>query len=84
MGSEGPTRKARSSSWRRRTGMKQVNAASLQVGTVAVLLGAIGMVSLGKAVFLKPPLGVVSFAENLIMAAMGAVMLNGRRPALRP
>lgn len=30
------------------------------------------------------PLGVVSFAENLIMAAMGAVMLAGRCPALRP
>ncbi len=51
---------------------------------MAVLLGAIGMVSLGKAVFLKPPLGVVSFAENLIMAAMGAVMVTGSRPALRP
>jgi len=59
------------------------------VGAVAVWLGAMGMISVGKAVFLdhlalncacvggnsKTPLGVVSFAENLIMAAMGAVML---------
>jgi glutaredoxin len=62
------------------------------VGAVAVLLGAMGMVSVGKAVFIdhlalncacvggnsKTPLGVVSFMENLIMAAMGAVMLAGR------
>jgi hypothetical protein len=62
------------------------------MGAVAVLLGAMGMVSVGKAVFIdhlalncacvggnsKTPLGVVSFAENLIMAAMGAVMLAGR------
>lgn len=68
-----------------------VNTASLLVGAVAVLLGAMGMVSVGKAVFIdhlalncacvggnsKTPLGVVSFAENLIMAAMGAVMLAG-------
>jgi glutaredoxin len=59
------------------------------VGAVAVWLGAMGMVSVGKAVFLdrlalncacvggnsRTPLGVVSFAENLIMALMGAVML---------
>lgn len=59
------------------------------VGAVAVWLGAMGMVSVGKAVFIdhlalncacvggnsKTPLGVVSFAENLIMALMGAVML---------
>ena len=70
----------------------QVNAVSLLVGAVAVLLGAVGMVSVGKAVFIdhlalncacvggnsKTPLGVVSFAENLIMASMGAVMLTGR------
>ena len=70
----------------------QVNAVSLLVGAVAVLLGAVGMVSVGKAVFIdhlalncacvggnsKTPLGVVSFAENLIMASMGAVMLAGR------
>jgi glutaredoxin len=67
-------------------------AASQLVGAVAVWLGAMGMVSVGKAVFSdhlalncacvggnsKTPLGVVSFAENLIMAAMGAVMLAGR------
>ncbi|MEB3361573.1 MAG: glutaredoxin [Synechococcaceae cyanobacterium] len=59
------------------------------VGAVAVGLGAMGMVSVGKAVCIdhlalncacvggnaKTPLGVVSFAENLIMALMGAVML---------
>jgi glutaredoxin len=68
-----------------------VNLATL-VGAVAVWLGVMGMVSVGKAVFIdrlalncacvggnsKTPLGVVSFAENLIMAAMGAVMLAGR------
>ena len=67
-------------------------AAAQLVGTVAVLLGAMGMVSVGKAVFIdhlalncacvggnsKTPLGVVSFAENLIMAAMGLAMLTGR------
>jgi hypothetical protein len=61
------------------------------VGALAVGLGAMGMVSVGKAVFVdhlalncacvggnaKTPLGVVSFAENGIMAAMGAVMLVG-------
>jgi glutaredoxin len=69
----------------------QATAAALVVGAVAVLLGGMGMVSVGKAVFIdhlalncacvggnsKTPLGVVSFAENLIMAAMGAVMLAG-------
>ena len=59
------------------------------VGAVAMGLGAMGMVSVGKAVFIdhlalncacvggnsKTPLGVVSFAENLIMALMGAAML---------
>jgi hypothetical protein len=67
-------------------------AAAQLVGAVAVWLGAMGMVSVGKAVFIdhlalncacvggnsKTPLGAVSFAENLIMAAMGAVMLAGR------
>jgi hypothetical protein len=67
-------------------------AAARAVGAVAVWLGAMGMVSVGKAVFLdhlalncacvggnsRTPLGVVSFAENLIMAVMGAVMLAGR------
>jgi glutaredoxin len=70
----------------------QLSGAQPQVGAVAVWLGAMGMVSVGKAVFIdhlalncacvggnsKTPLGVVSFAENLIMAAMGAVMLAGR------
>jgi hypothetical protein len=69
----------------------QATAAAQIVGAVAVLLGVMGMVSVGKAVFIdhlalncacvggnsKTPLGVVSFAENLIMAAMGAVMLAG-------
>lgn len=66
-------------------------AAAQLVGALAAWLGAIGMVSVGKAVFIdhlalncacvggnsRTPLGVVSFAENLIMAAMGAVMLAG-------
>jgi glutaredoxin len=70
----------------------QGTAALPLVGAVAVGLGAMGMVSVGKAVFLdhlalncacvggnsKTPLGVVSFAENLIMALMGALMLLGR------
>jgi hypothetical protein len=60
------------------------------VGAVAVLLGGMGMVSVGKAVFIdhlalncacvggntRTPLGVVSFAENLIMTLMGAAMLG--------
>ena len=59
------------------------------VGAMAALLGVMGMVSVGKAVFIdrlalncacvggnsRTPLGVVSFAENLIMALMGAAML---------
>jgi glutaredoxin len=58
-------------------------------GATAVLLGAIGLVSVGKAVFIdrlalncacvggnaRVPLGVVSLAENLIMALMGGAML---------
>jgi len=70
-------------------GQPQTGAVARPVGAVAVLLGAMGMVSVGKAVFIdrlalncacvggntKTPLGVVSFAENLIMALMGAVML---------
>ena len=68
-----------------------VGAAQL-VGAVALVLGAMGMVSVGKAVFVdhlalncacvggnsKTPLGVVSFAENLLMTGMGVVMLAGR------
>ena len=59
------------------------------IGATALLLGLMGMVSVGKAVFVdklalncacvggnaKVPLGVVSFSENLLMALMGAVML---------
>ena len=73
-------------------GHSHAHSAAQLLGAVAVLLGAMGMVSVGKAVFIdhlalncacvggnsKTPLGVVSFAENLIMAAMGAVMLAGR------
>lgn len=59
------------------------------IGVAAIVLGAMGIVSVGKAVFIdhlalncacvggnsKAPLGVVSFAENLMMTLMGAVML---------
>jgi len=59
------------------------------VGATALGLGAMGMASVGKAVFrdklalkcacvggnTKVPLGVVSFSENLLMALMGAAML---------
>ncbi|MEB3166576.1 MAG: MauE/DoxX family redox-associated membrane protein [Cyanobacteriota bacterium] len=68
----------------------QPAAAAQLVGAVAAALGAMGMVSVGKAVFIdhlalncacvgghsRTPLGIVSFAENLIMAAMGAVMVQ--------
>jgi hypothetical protein len=71
----------------------QVAAALQLVGGVALLLGVMGMMSVGKAVFIdhlalncacvggnsKTPLGVVSFAENLLMAGMGFVMLFGMR-----
>lgn len=67
----------------------QASTATQPLGAVAVLLGAMGMVSVGKAVFIdhlalncacvggnsRTPLGVVSFSENLIMALMGAAML---------
>jgi glutaredoxin len=67
----------------------EVAGAGRLIGATALLLGAMGMVSVGKAVFVdklalncacvggnaKVPLGVVSFAENLLMALMGAVML---------
>jgi hypothetical protein len=66
-------------------------AAAQLVGAVAVWLGVMGMVSVGKALFIdhlalncacvggnsRTPLGLVSFTENLTMAAMGAVMLTG-------
>jgi glutaredoxin len=59
------------------------------VGATAVVLGGMGMVSVGKAVFIdrlalncacvggnsRTPLGVVSFAENLMMGVMGTLML---------
>jgi hypothetical protein len=59
------------------------------VGVTAMVLGVMGMVSVGKAVFVdhlalncacvggnsRTPLGVVSFAENLIMGLMGLAML---------
>jgi glutaredoxin len=60
-------------------------------GLLALLLGVSGMVSVYKAVVIdklalncacvggnsRAPLGVVSFAENLMMAAMGAGLLVG-------
>lgn len=60
------------------------------IAGLAVALGLAGMVSVGKAVFVdhmalncacvggnsKTPLGLVSFAENLIMAGMGVAMLR--------
>jgi len=69
----------------------ELPAAARLVGATGLLLGAMGMVSVGKAVFLDKlalncacvggnapvPLGVVSFAENLLMALMGAAMLRG-------
>lgn len=59
------------------------------IGVTALLLGVMGMVSVGKAVFVdhlalncacvggnsRTPLGVVSFTENLIMGLMGLAML---------
>jgi glutaredoxin len=69
----------------------ELPAAARLIGATGLLLGAMGMVSVGKAVFLdklalncacvggnaKVPLGVVSFAENLLMALMGTAMLIG-------
>ncbi len=69
----------------------QGSSAPQLVGAVAVGLGAMGMASVGKAVFIdhlalncacvggnsRTPLGVVSFAENLIMTLMGVAMLVG-------
>jgi glutaredoxin len=66
-------------------------AANRAIGVTALVLGAMGMVSVGKAVFVdklalncacvggnaKVPLGVVSFSENLLMALMGAAMVIG-------
>jgi hypothetical protein len=67
----------------------ELPVAARLIGATALLLGLMGMVSVGKAVFVdklalncacvggnaKVPLGVVSFSENLLMALMGAVML---------
>ncbi|SBO44257.1 glutaredoxin [Cyanobium sp. NIES-981] len=67
----------------------QLPVAARLVGATALLLGGMGMVSVGKAVFLdrlalncafvggntRTPLGVVSFAENLIMGLMGGAMV---------
>jgi glutaredoxin len=61
------------------------------IGATALLLGLMGMASVGKAVFVdklalncacvggnaRVPLGVVSFSENLLMALMGAAMVIG-------
>jgi glutaredoxin len=66
------------------------NAARL-IGATALLLGLMGMVAVGKAVFVdklalncacvggnaRVPLGVVSFSENLLMTLMGAAMVFG-------
>jgi len=63
--------------------------AAVPTGLLALLLGVSGMVSVYKAVMVdklalncacvggnsKAPLGVVSFAENLMMAVMGAAIL---------
>lgn len=69
----------------------ELPVAARLIGATALLLGLVGMVSVGKAVFVdklalncacvggnaKVPLGVVSFSENLLMALMGAAMLIG-------
>jgi glutaredoxin len=63
--------------------------AAVPTGGLAVLLGVLGMVSVYKAVVVdklalncacvggnsRAPLGLVSFAENLMMASMGAALL---------
>ena len=63
--------------------------AAAATGLLALLLGLAGMVSVYKAVVIdklalncacvggnsRAPLGVVSFAENLMMAGMGAALL---------
>ncbi len=67
----------------------ELPAVARAIGASALLLGAMGMLSVGKAVFIdklalncacvggnaKVPLGVVSFSENLLMALMGMAML---------
>jgi glutaredoxin len=67
----------------------ELPVAARLIGATALLMGLMGMVSVGKAVFVdklalncacvggnaRVPLGVVSFTENLLMALMGAAML---------
>jgi glutaredoxin len=67
----------------------ELPAAARLIGATGLLLGAMGMVSVGKAVFVdklalncacvggnaRVPLGLVSFAENLLMGLMGVAML---------
>ena len=67
----------------------ELPVAARLIGATTLLLGLMGMVSVGKAVFVdklalncacvggnaRVPLGVVSFAENLLMALMGAAKL---------
>ena len=67
----------------------ELPVAARLIGATALLLGLMGMLSVGKAVFVdrlalncacvggnaRVPLGVVSLAENLLMALMGAAML---------
>jgi hypothetical protein len=67
------------------------SAAMAATGWLAVFVGVSGMVSVYKAVVIdklalncacvggnsKAPLGIVSFAENAMMALMGIVMLLG-------
>jgi glutaredoxin len=69
----------------------EVFAAARLIGAMVLLLGAMGMMSVGKAVFVdklalncacvggnaRVPLGMVSFAENLLIALMGGVMVTG-------
>jgi hypothetical protein len=69
----------------------EATGAAQLVGAVALVLGAMGMVSVGKAGFVdhlalncacvggnsKTPLGVVSYAEKLLMSGMGVVMFMG-------
>jgi hypothetical protein len=69
----------------------ELPVAARLIGATALLMGLMGMVSVGKAVFVdklalncacvggnaRVPLGVVSFSENLLMALMGAAMVIG-------
>ena len=53
----------------------ELAAARQLIAVAALLLGSMGMASVGNA---KVPLGVVSFSENLFMAVMGAAMVLPR------